>query len=202
MGLRISWVAVQGVTAEQALEALDMHVTGTVTYEDIDWRDNFALGSLPNGWLLALSGDSADAFEGRLEPLTKLGRAVGGEMSETVMRSEARGYDQGTEVWSVTHDPEEEESLYALDITGSPPPELDAIVHALRAEQDAQGGEDAAVDLMFGIPGRLSAALCGYMPDENELDDIDVSELRPNRGAKPAAGQAKAGFFARLFGRT
>jgi len=201
MGLTLSWVAVRGLEPEQALAALGMEVSETLKYEDIGWRDNIALGPLPNGWLLAVSGDSADAFEGQLEPLTKLGPAVAGEISEIVMISEARGYEDGKEIWAVTHDPEEEESLYALEITGNPPPELDAIVRAARAEQDAEGGDDASVDLMIEIPGRLSHAICGYMPGEHEPHGVDYADLQPIGGRKQAPRQVNRGFFARLFGR-
>jgi hypothetical protein len=201
MGLTLSWVAVRGLEPEQALAALGMEVADVLKYEDIGWRDNVVLGPLPGGWLLVVSGNSANAFEGDLKPLTKLSTAVAGEISEIVMVSEARGYEDGKQVWSVVHDPEEEESLYALKITGNPPPELSSIVRQARAEQDVDGGEDAEVDIMIEIPGRLSHAICGYMPGEHEPHGVDYSELRPIGGRKQTPKQDGRSFFARLFGR-
>jgi hypothetical protein len=199
VGYTLSWVAVRSVGPEQALAVLGMEVADVLKYEDIGWGDNVVLGHLPGDWLLAVSGDSSDAFEGQLEPLTKLGQAVAGQISEIVMVSELRGYADGNEIWRVVHDPQEEESLYALQISGNAPPQLDTIVHSARAEQDKEGGEDAAVDFMIEIPGRLSHSICGYHPGEHEPFGVDFSELRPIGGKqqKPATG----GFFARLFGR-
>ncbi|WP_162875446.1 hypothetical protein [Sphingomonas crusticola] len=182
------------------MAALGMEVSEVLKYEDIGWGDNVVLGPMLGGWLLAVSGDSSDAFEGQLEPLTRLGPAIAGEISEIVMVSELRGYADGQEIWRVIHNPEEEKSLYALQISGDTPPQLEAIVRAARAEQDAEGGEEASVDYMIEIPGRLSHSICGYHPGEREPDGVDFSELQPIGGRKQTAGTG-GGLFARLFGR-
>jgi len=206
MSFSPSWVAVQGLAPDKALATLGMEVAEVVEPRDIpNWRDIVVMGNFREDWLLVLSADPEDAFDGFLAQLTTLGPAIACSSSENVMVSEARGYAAGEEVWRVLHDPEEEESLYALEISGTPPPELDAIVHHARAQQDEAGGEDANVDLIFDITNSLSKLICGYMPGDDEPEGFHYSVLEPIGGkvSPPAGGETglRPGFFARLFGR-
>jgi hypothetical protein len=194
MGFSHSWIAVRGVTRERALEALGMEISDIQT----DYLDGVALIDWQDNWLLAISDDSADAFDGDLAQLAALGDAVACSVQEDVMYSEARGYEAGKEIWRVVHDPNEDESLYSLQINGKMPQPFDAIARETRAEQDKEGGEDADVDFIFEVPAKLAASICGFKLDESDPDESQYRTL--NRiGAR---GNGKAGFFARLFGRS
>jgi len=197
MGFSHSWVAVQGLSPDRTLEALGMEVSEVLAPQDIpDWRRITVMGQMKDGWLLVLSADAEDAFEGKLSRLTALGPAIACSVYESVMFSEARFYVGGEQSWRVAHDPEKGESVGALEVTGSLPAELDAIIRDARAGQEAEGGEEADVDLMFEIPGDLSKLVCGYKPGDDEPEGFRYSMLR-KIGGEPAG---KRGFFARLFG--
>jgi len=194
MGFNCSWMAVQGLKAEEALASLEMAISEVLSPDEIP--DGLGMAQLPDDWLLFLWGRKAGAVEGKLSDFTALGRAIECEMSETVMFSEARGYENGAQVWRVTHDPDRDESLYSLETEGAPPAQLEAIVREAKAEQDKEGGEDANVDLIFDVPLRLAHSVCGFNLSEGDPQDIRFSVLR-RTGAVPAR---KPGFFARLFG--
>jgi hypothetical protein len=149
---------------------------------------------LPDGWLLFVSDRKASALEGKLNGLAQFGPAVACDISETVMCSEAHGYEAGQEIWSVAYNCEK--GRYALARTGNPPPQLDQIYRATRAQQETEGGEGAGVDYMFDVPTKLAKSICGYMMGETEGPDFRYAELRRAGSASP-----KGGFFARLFGR-
>jgi hypothetical protein len=193
MGIKHSWIAVQGLKPEQALEALGMEVKELI--EPRYLPDGIGMAQLPNGWLLFVSDRKASALEGKLNGLAKFGPAVACDISETVMCSEAHGYEAGQEIWSVSYDCEK--GRYALQTTGSPPPQLDEIHRTMRAKQEAEGGEEADVDYMFDVPTKLAQSICSYMMGETEGEDFRYAELGRIGGASPKG----SGFFARLFGR-
>ena len=146
--------------------------------------DGVALIDLPD-WQLVISDDDEDAFEGRLSKLTLLGPAVACRINEHVMYSEARGYQAGENIWSVVHDPNGDESLYSLKISGNPPEQLDAIVRDVKAAQDSQGGEEADVDFIFDVAPKLAESICGFMLGEGELDAIRYTSLKPIGSPEP-----------------
>jgi len=193
MGFNCSWMAVQGLKAEEALASLEMAISEVLSPDEIP--DGLGMAQLPDDWLLFLWGRKAGAVEGKLSECTALGRAIKCEMSETVMFSEARGYEDGAQVWRVSHDPDRDQSLYSLQTEGAPPAQLEAIVREAKAEQDKEGAEDASVDLIFDVPLRLAHSVCGFNLSEGDPQDICFSVLR-RIGAVPAR---KPGFFARLF---
>jgi len=194
MGFSHSWIAVQGLDPAQALAALGMEVSEIL--EPGYFPDGISFGQMPDGWLVVLTDRRANAFEGDLVGLAAFGPAVACEVNEHVMYSEARGYEAGREAWRVAYDCEKGG---ALDVSGNPPSQLDTIAREARAKQEAAGGDDADVDLLFDIPAKLARSICGFMLGEEEPDGFHFSELRPIGGGKaPSEGR---GFFARLFGR-
>ena len=193
MGIKHSWIAIRGLKPEDALAALGMEVSELL--EPHYLADGIGMAQLPADWLLFVSDRKANAFEGKLVGLAAFGPAVGCDISEIVMASEARGYEAGVEVWRVAYDCAK--GFYELEVRGSPPPQLDTIHRTLRAQQEAEGGEEAGVDLMFDTPAKLAQSICGFMLGESESKDFRYSELQPI-GGWPVR---KPGFFARLFGR-
>lgn len=194
MGFSHSWVAVQGLSPERAMEALGME--SSPAPRPGLFMDGVALIDWPD-WLLVISDDDEDAFEGPLSKLTLLGPTVACRINERVMHSEARGYQAGEKIWSVVHDPNGDESLYSLQISGNPPEQLETILRDLKAKQDSEGGEKADVDFIFEVPPKLAESVCGFMLGEGELDAIRYTSLKPIGSPEPTE---KRGFFARLFG--
>jgi len=194
MGFSHSWIAVQGLTPEQATEALGMEVEEVRTPKEIT-ADGLYVGAMPSGWLIALADRRANAFEGALVGLAKFGPAVACEVNEHVMYSEARGYEAGAEIWRVTYDCGEGPD--ALSAHGNLPPQFGEIRREAEAEQEAEGGEDADVDMLFDIPALLAQSICGYMLGEPEPEGFRYLKLR-RIGGEP---EKRRSLFARLFGR-
>jgi hypothetical protein len=145
-----------------------------------------------------ISDKDDDALDGPLSKLATFGSAVACSINEHVMYSEARGYEAGEKLWGVVHDPNGDESLYSLQITGSPPNQLESIARDAKAEQDKEGGEESDVDFIFEVPPRLAEAICGFMLGEGDLDAIRFANLKLIGSPEPSE---KRGFLARLFGR-
>lgn len=195
MGFSSSWFAVRGVSREDLLTALSCGPSGRRA-DHPDFR--LCIAALPQDWQLVwLDRDLEQAFR----DITALSAATAGvacAIEEHVMVSEARGYANGAEVWRVIHDPEAGESIYHFEAKGTPPPQLVGILATAKAEQAAEGGEDADIDLIFDVPTNLAKSLCGFKHDEEPADGVVFEELRRVKGK---GGGGKPGFFARLFGR-
>jgi len=197
MGFAISWMAVQGCDPVQAAEALGLALDDGDPW---DFPDGDCIGELPGGWVIVWIEDFDALRKGRYAPLLQFGPAVACAVEEHVMVQEARGYRDGAEVWRVTHDPNEGESLYHLDVAGEPPTNLEAIRSAAFKEQEAEGGEDAGVDLISDVPLDLAKSICGFKHDFDPPEGATFRGLRKAR-RRPVPGAAKPGFFARLLGR-
>jgi hypothetical protein len=195
MGFSVSWMAVQGCDVTQAAEALGFELDDDVPCEI---PEGDCMGQLPGGWVLVWIDDFDALRKGRFAPLLKFGPAVACAVEEHVMVQEARGYREGAEVWRITHDPNAGESLYHLDVAGEPPTNFEAIRSAAIKAQDAEGGEDADVDIISDVPLDVAKSICGFKHDEDPPNGTTFRSVR--RGRRPGAGGAKPGFFARLFG--
>lgn len=194
MGFSASWVAVQGASRDEVLAQLGLEPSGvTDRYPEF----KVCLAELPGDWLLIWYDYDLKAAFKRGAELSVHGRAVACAVEEHVMFSEARGYDGGAETWRVTHDPEEGASLYHLETAGEPPRTFEEIHARLKAEQDAEGGDEADVDFLFDAPAELALSICGYKHDNDPPDGVVFEELRRVR---TAGGSGKPGIFARLFG--
>ena len=130
-------------------------------------------------------------------PLSAGGEAMLFVLSETVMYSMVQGYADGEGLWSIEHDGGGKGVLH-LDIVGSPPAELGAVRGRLMALQVEEGGEDADVDHVFGIPAELVSALCGFRVDGADLPQMTLLDevVRP-RGASGGLFKSLAGLFKR-----
>jgi hypothetical protein len=151
--VRVSWIGVKGLDKEQVLGRL-----GFVETDDQN-KARLSYAEQPSGWIIIYSNDEGWASPHRVATLSQSGSAVGCQMSEVVMCSAACGCQGGVRQWSVTHDPEKGEPL---KIDGEPPAEFVAIRDRLFREQE----QDDSVDYIFDVPIALTAALCGFRPDE------------------------------------
>ncbi len=183
MGYNLSWIAMEGRSKASILDALGFEEDGDVS-EPVNAP--YALGELANGWCVLTATDRAFEFETALATASVAGFVVGCEMSETVMVSRACGYQGGRQIWSVTHDPDQD--LYGVSVEGDAPAQL---LEIRRRAEAAQAGEDTEnVDYLFDVPIDLTVSTCGFRPDQPARADWRVLRLRraqPGSGEPPAA---------------
>jgi hypothetical protein len=204
MSISVSWVAVKGASKDAVLDALGLVETGDV--EDADDLPECAWAELPGGWQVVAATEFDCAEPEYLAALSAGGVAIGFQISEVVMVSTAYGYEDGREVWSVVHDPDVD--VDDIEVTGNAPAQLAGIRAGLKRKQaeDAEGG----VDYLFDAPAALSAALCGYRPDETPegveepafmtLEPIGRPAHEPARRAAPERAGGGGGFLGWLGG--
>lgn len=192
----VAWVAFKGRPKGEVIEALGYVDTGQAAEVD----GGLVCGELPGGWVTVVAiGDQAGDFSRAetLAPLSRAGPLLSVEFSTTVMWSTIQAYADGVLAWSVEHNPEE--GISHLDVVGEPPPQYLALRDRLLAEQEAEGGEEADVDLIFDLPALLSEALCGYQP-EQAGDQPDFTALsRPPRAGDPSPAKKRGGLLGFLF---
>jgi len=164
-----------------------------------DWPHRIGVATLPDGWFLVMfNQDLTQAFDRETIALSRHGPAVACAIEEHVMFQEARGYQDGAEVWRISHNPEKARSLYHLEIAGAPPASLKAFHETAIARQDEKGGEDAGVDFLSDVPLLVAKGLCGFKHDDEWPEGLAFT---PVRRAKAAPATREGGFFSRLFGR-
>ena len=163
MGFSLSWLATRGKPAAAVLAQLELRATGVPGLEG----ESPLVGAASDaGWYLIV----ADGAENRFITPPVLARLSRGcevltcTVEEHVMFSQATGWRDGRELWTVTH--EGEDGPAGLDESGALPPEYRAIRDALMAQQAAEGGADADVDFLFDIPVTLVQRFIEYKHDE------------------------------------
>lgn len=188
MGLSLSWVAVKGHGPDAVMAAVG------VEPGDGSRREQAYVGELPGGWTLYFDEHFERGFKGPLDRIVALGAPViAARQEDHVMYSEARGYNQGRELWRVARDPDEMPET-ELVVTGAPPEPFEDIRAKRVAEQAVEDAGDGEVSYVYDIPLDLAFALCGY-----RADDADEGDLTPVRQpASPRAGGV-SGFFKWLF---
>lgn len=168
MGFRASWMGAKGGNTADILKRLGLAETGEIAFGG---AAELCYAQLPSGWVIFVGREDFVTPE-RLVAASTEGEAVGCVASETVMVSQAFGYQAGAKVWSVSHDPDLAED--DLQVDGSPPGELVEIHARLTAEQ-AQ--DDDSVDYLFEAPLDLTKAVCGYRFDHFDLPGETVFKM-------------------------
>jgi hypothetical protein len=156
--LSLSWIALKGLPKDSILSRLGLV---EVAPEVEPFYHKHEVVELPSGWVIILATDFNYPAPARMAAVSIGGTCLACSIDERVMYSVARLYEDGKAVWSVDHNGGEK-GLYHLEVAGDPPPELAEIRARITAEQDAEGGDAADVDLIFDVPAELSKALCGY----------------------------------------
>lgn len=178
MGLSVSWAGIKGLDRGAILAALHAMDTGEV---DEAFFAPLSIAEAPKGWFVVCSNRYDYFSPARLAALSADGGlAVGCAIEEHVMCSHARAYENGVEVWAMSHDGGQQ-GVYDLTITGDPPEAFGPIHKRLMSEQADAGGEDADVDHLFDLPSELAAALFGYRPDGPEANALAFTSLRTVR---------------------
>jgi hypothetical protein len=195
MGWSSSWVAIQGCTKEALLEQAGLVETGEEVFPG-SGEAAFSIGEFANAWMVLFSEDFDWATPECIVELSQLGLAVGCQFEDKVaMTSMACAAREGVELWRVFHD--NEQSIYRLDVTGTPPAELAEIRERLFREQKRIGGEDSDVDYVHDIPFELARAFCGYRHDEDESSFI---ALAPEGAHGAAEAKSGPGLLSKLLG--
>jgi len=202
------WVAVQGLSPDQALAALKMEACDEAEARDVpgwpdfpnrrDYFDRIFMGQLPENWLL-LFGLPDDKDRKLLMRLAKLGPAFVGEISRPGNYAEGHSYADGKEVWSIDYDFESYGRDDFLKMEGKLPENLATIVGATYAGTAMGLGRDDGVDLLLHLPGKLSKAVCGFTPDEEPSEEFRWTMLQPIGGV-PTPKPKPKGCLALLFG--
>jgi hypothetical protein len=154
MGASLSWFAVRGRTAEAILRDLGLKNVGKENQ-----KTPFCGGALPSGWFLVIHRrHEFTSGEGR--QLSRGAEVVACFVEEHVMVSRAAGWKNGKEIWSVTHDAQEDDGH--LEVAGEPPASFAAIRDRLTRQQEQDGG----ADFIFNIPVDLAKKIIGYSHEE------------------------------------
>ena len=202
------WLAVKGLSPDQALSALGLELADSVETRDVagwpdflerhDYHDRIFMGRLPGNWLL-LFGNLEEEEKDALAELAEFGPAFLGNISRIGCFAEGHGYVDGEEAWSVDYDYESRKPADALQVAGPLPPKMSAIVDQARAAEAEGRGSDIGIDLFFEIPGKMSKAICGFDPHEEPPAGFRWSMLQ-RIGSEPEPKRKPKGFLARLFG--
>jgi len=202
MGAMCSWVAVQGAAKAEVLGTLELAETGEEVLPGEE-SSEFCCCEFPGGWFVIYSEDFDWATPELTVDLSRFGPVLGCRYENKVeMTSTAWVLRDGAEVWRVHHD--NTESIYRLDVTGDPPPELAEMRERLFREQADDGGEESDTDFIADIPQELSKLVCGFRVEEGDevFTGLQARGGRATATTRPAQpSEAKPGFLARLFGR-
>ena len=157
----VSWIAVKGAGAASALETL-----GFVKARDGEKNPKASFTTLANGWTIICTLDFGFPTPERMKALSQGGLAVACSSDDRSMGSVARGYQDGSALWSIEHDGGAQ-GVYHLSVAGDPPAAWAEIRDAAIREQDGEGGTGSDVDCLFDAPIALAGALCGYRHDRD-----------------------------------
>jgi hypothetical protein len=202
------WVAVQGLSPDQALASLKMGFSESAETRDApgwpdfekrhDYHDRIFMGQQPGNWLL-LFGDLDDEAKDAFAQLARFGPTFLGYISRVGCFAEGHSYADGQEAWSIDYDYDNRETADALQVAGSLPPEMSSIIDQAYADEAEGRGSHIGIDVLFEIPGKMSKAICGFCPDEKPPEGFRWSMLQ-RIGGEPEPQPKPKGWFARLFG--
>lgn len=198
MGFSCSFIAVKGRDKAEVAIALGLEDTGKVEGEP--YRDRaLSLAALPTDWILLWSGDYDYVTPQRLAAVSTGAEALGWRVIDTVMASEAWGYRDGQEVWSILYDCGKEPPLAT---SGDLPPPFVEARDRLFADQARSDAQNEQVDYVYDLPAEVAYALTGFRHDEDSSLELTYTVLAKGAGADRVEGRtAKSGFFAALFGK-
>jgi hypothetical protein len=171
----LSWLVVESGDAAAITKALAVQRTGSQAQRH---RMPLAGRVLDDGRYLIVAG-SVDhpAFARRkLAALAHLAPFTFCELEEHVMWSSVERWERGRKTWSVAH--RGEDSALDLRTNGNLPAEFAALETAALAQQHAEGGVAAGVDLLFDLPIDFARHQTGVHPDDPAFDAPHFEQLR------------------------
>ena len=164
MGWSCSWIAVRGKPQTALLPELGLRPSGRYRTEP---EEPWSGAPLPNSWYLVFSNRDCEPRQFKPSALAMLSRdceLVASAVEEHVMFCSSAYWNKGTREWSIVHDAQE--GIYHLAVDGSPPASYSSIRDRYYAQQDAEGGTTADVDLVFEIPLVVGVEVTGFRHDD------------------------------------
>jgi hypothetical protein len=163
MGWSISWLAVKDTPPQELLAHFGLEPGGE---SGVAFDSPISFKACPSGWsILALQRFEHKFLAAEHAKALSAGHDfICCSLDDRVMVSASEGWRDGTRLWRVVHNAEEEvEEFQEVEVSGSPPAALDEILATLRKEheEDKEGG----VDYFFDAPIRLAEALTGFAHD-------------------------------------
>jgi len=162
MGVSISWLAVCDVEPEAIHKQLGLLSSREF---DADIKYPFAGRVLESGWYLVVANrcDSPMVRDDMLSSLSKSARVVAASIEEHVMYCFSTCWLNGKQEWHVQH--EAEKGVTHLQVSGSPPVELQVLHQGALARQTCHD-DSVGVDYVFDVPLELAKHLVGFRHDE------------------------------------
>lgn len=161
MGVCLTYTAIRDGDPDAVCESLRLRRTG-----ELGWflDAKFAGIALPSDWYAVVTNSSLrfckDAI---LSTLSSDAMVLSCFVEEHVMHSSLSSWENGAEMWSVTHDCNN--GLAHLERTGTVPTEIAAIADQEIAKQAEAGGNKAGVDYVFDVPVAAMAHYTGLRHD-------------------------------------
>lgn len=162
MGHSLAWLAIRGKPAPAVHRDLGLAPTGNTGL----YGDHPMVGiALPSGWFLLVSNNSAHPMI--LDPALSHGcEMIACSLDEHVMYSNAEYWQNGQEIWSITHDAQHE--IMHLEVKGEVPEIFEAVRARLASQQEQEGGAVAETDYYFDIPLETARQLAGFRHDVDD----------------------------------
>ncbi len=160
MGFAISWIAIKDRKLEEVSESLGVEVTNKT--EEFP-ESNISGVNLPNGWCHIQFDEFDSSFinDNALEELSNSTDVLACNIEEHVMYSSACLWSNGSHIWSVEHDAQQD--LFHISPEGTLPRAYQDIEKEC-FELQKSDGED--VDYIFEIPLLLAKSFVGIKHDE------------------------------------
>jgi hypothetical protein len=174
MGRSLSWIVVESADVDAIAQALAVQRT-TISGR----RRGMPLAgrTLADGrYLIVARGVDHHAFKRRkLSALSQLAHVTFCELEEHVMWSSVERWEHGRKAWSVAH--RGEDSPLDLRTTGHVPADFIALKSAVLAQQEAEGGATANVDLVFDLPIDFARGQTHLHPDDAQFNGPGFERL-------------------------
>lgn len=176
MGYAISWIAIKGKSKENILKFFSFSETADT--EEVP-ESEISAAELPSGWYLIWFNQFESPFT-HAAVVSKLSQdcaVITCAVEEHVMYSRTEYWEHGSQTWKITHD--SQNGIYDIQTTGTAPDFFESLKSEVCARQQAEGGEDADIDLIFDIPLEVVKHLTFFKHDEltPELEDQEYRVL-------------------------
>jgi hypothetical protein len=165
MGWSCSWISVRGKETDPILQVLGLRRPDLLERPDGAW----AYDELPSGWLIVFSdkNPAPPNFDHRTIAEISLGCDVLLSIAEErSMCSSTTCWKNGTQVWSVAYDSDNDQ----LTSQGDPPSSFRAMT-----------SEESELTDPFGVPLELGAELTGFRYDEGGLRALVTATDAPKK---------------------
>jgi hypothetical protein len=187
MGFSLAWLAVRGIPYEAVLDRQGLASTAKFG----DYAES-PLSAMPWGdWTLVVGRgcDHRIIGDANLARLSAGCEVVACSIEEHVMYSSSEFWSDGQRQWRVEHDAQH--SIDHCSITGAVPEDYGPTRDHFAAQQEAEGGASADVDLYFEIPLVLAQTRVGFKHDEVNARDTDGKFSVLNEWARPQVSGTK-----------